>query len=192
MEYYIIDTETTGLKAGHHEITDISIVRCTDRAQLTKKIKIDHPDRVSMQALEVTGRNYEDILGGEDKFEVVERCEEFWREDGLTPEHRCMVAHNAPFDKRFCHALWEDVGKEFPVVCWMDTIKFAKTWAKEIGVYQKSFKLELALKFAGISELPGAHTAAGDARNTYLLWKKGMDNGVDHLPAIQRYPHIIK
>ena len=39
--------------------------------------------------------------------------------------------------------------------------------------------------------MPGEHNAGSDARNTYLLWRRGMDIGIDHLPAIKRYPHNI-
>jgi len=192
LSYYVIDTETTGLKAGWHEVTEISIIRCSDRHQLTKNIKAEHPERVEQKALDVTGRTFESILEGDDKESVVEKCEEFWEEDGLTPEHRCLIAHNASFDKRFCHALWESVGKQFPVVCWLDTIRFTKEWTKKLGVYRKSYKLASALEFAGIDPFKGAHEAGSDARNTYLLWKKAMDAKVNHLPAITRWPHILE
>ena len=55
------------------------------------------------------------------KAEVVQRCEKFFSEDGATPAHRCIVAHNAPFDRKFLHALWGQVGKEFPANLWLDT-----------------------------------------------------------------------
>jgi DNA polymerase III alpha subunit (gram-positive type) len=191
LEYYVIDTETTGLKAGFHEVIEISIIRCKDRHQLTKQIKAEHPERADSRALEVCKKSLFEITQGDDKEYVVDRCEEFWNEDGLTPEHRCLIAHNANFDKRFCHALWQSVGKTFSVVCWLDTVKFTKDWAKKKGVYQKSFTLEKSLKFADITPLPGKHAAGADARNTYLLWKKGMDQGVQHLSAIKRWPHKI-
>jgi len=191
LSYYIIDTETTGLKAGHNEVTEISIVRCSDRHQLTRKIRAEFPERASEQALIVTNRTFEDLLDGDAKEDVVAEYEAWLEQDGLTPEHRCMVAHNAPFDKRFCHALWESCGKEFPAICWMDTIAYAKDWAKHIGKMPENFKLGTVLKFANITPMPGAHDAGSDARNTYLVWKKGMDNGIDHLGSIRRYPHVI-
>ncbi len=199
LSYYIIDTETTGLKAGHHEVTEISIVRCLDRHQLTKKVLADFPERVSAKALEVTNRTFEDLLEGDPKEEVVSFCDSFFEQDGKTAEHRCMVAHNAVFDQRFCHALWASCGKSFPAICWMDTIKFAKEWSTKIGVLPEtltktgkpSFALASVLKFAKITPMPGAHDAGSDARNTYLVWKKGMELGVDHLGAIKRYPHSV-
>lgn len=191
LNYYVIDTETTGLKAGFNEVTEISIIRCSDRHQLTRKILAEFPERVSPQALAATNRTFEDLLVGESKEKIVEECNAFFMQDGLTPEHRCMVAHNAAFDKRFCHALWESCRSSFVAICWMDTIKFAKDWSKKVGILPENFKLASVLKFANISPLPGAHNAGADARNTYLIWKKGMDLEMDHLNAIRRYPHYM-
>lgn len=189
LEYYIIDTETTGLKAGHNEVTEISIIRCKDRHQLTRRIKAEHPERASDMALEITGLTFEDLLNGDKKEDVVTACETFFNQDGKTPEHRCMVAHNASFDKRFCHALWESCNKQFPSVIWLDTIKLAKLWSKKVGIKPDNFKLGTVLKFAAIKPMPGAHDAGSDARNTYLFWKKAMDNDLDYLAATKRYPH---
>jgi DNA polymerase III epsilon subunit-like protein len=190
MLFYILDTETNGLKAGYHEITQISIIRCSDRVQLTRDIKIEYPERSSFQALEVTGRTLYDLLSGEQKEKVVEDCEKFWAQDKKTPEHRCLVAHNASFDKRFCHALWQSCGKKFPVVCWMDTLPFVKKWAKYIGCDQKKFSLDESLKFANIPIKETLHNASSDAKHLFLLWKKGMDARIDHLSSIKRFPHI--
>ena len=192
LEYYVIDTETTGLSADINEVIEISIVRCSNKHQLTKQIRAEHPERAHPKALEVCGKTLADIIKGDSKESVVKRCEEFWEEDGLTSEHRCLIAHNAPFDKRFCHALWQKVGRVFPVVCWLDTIKLTKEWVKKAGVRQESFKLSSALKFAGITPMTGEHEAGADARNTYLLWKRAMDNKVNHLQAITRYPHLFE
>lgn len=189
LQYYIIDTETTGLNPAWHEMIEISIIRCSDKHQLTRHIIADYPERADLRALLICKKTKYDLYRGENKLAVVEKCEQFWNEDGLTPEHRCLIAHNASFDKRFCHALWEKVGKQFPVTCWLDTVKYIKTWAKKIGSTQKSFKLAAALDFAGITPLPGAHASGVDARNTYLLWKTAMDKGINHLSSIKRYPH---
>lgn len=191
LKYYVIDTETTGLSTEKNEVIEISIIRCEDKHQLTKMIRAEHPETAHPKALEVCGKTYADLRKGDNKESVVKKCEAFWAEDNLTPEHRCLIAHNANFDKRFCHALWESVNKRFPVACWLDTMKFTRLWIKKVGSTQKSAKLEEALKFAGIKALPGQHQAAADARNTYLLWKKAMESGVNHLEAIKRWPHRI-
>jgi len=191
INYYIIDTETNGLKPGWHEVTEISIVRCSDRTQLTRRIKCKFPERSNEIALEITGKSIQDLLKGDEKIDVVNRCNEFFAEDGGDPESRCMVAHRASFDKNHCHALWGEVGQVFPANHWMDTIRFLRDWSKQIGKKPENFKLATVLKFAGIDALPGQHNAGSDARNTYLLWKKGMDLGINHLPSVKVYRHKI-
>lgn len=201
MQYYIVDVETTGLKAGWHEVVEISIIRCDDtREQLTEQIKAEYPERASAVALEITGKTIPDLLQGQDREDVVLFANEWFARDGLTPEHRCMVAHKAMFDKKFCHALWNEVGEVFPAVCWLDTVEFTKMWSKKIGVLPEtktktgkpSYTLASSLKFAKIKAMPGMHDAGSDARNTYLLWKKGMETGiVDHLPLIKRWEHKL-
>lgn len=190
LSYYVIDTETTGLKAGWAEITQISIIRATDRHQLSFYIKAEHPERASKEALEITNRTMSDLYKGISKEEGVDKVEKFLSEDGLTDEHRCFIAHNAPFDIRFCHALWSSVGKKLPVICWMDTKPFAKLWANKLGLEKPKLTLTASLENAGLKPVdPGVHNAISDSRNTYLLWKKGIDEGIDHTLCIKRYPH---
>jgi DNA polymerase III epsilon subunit-like protein len=191
IQYYVIDTETTGL-SNFHEITEISIIRCSDLHQLTKYIKVEHPEKASSQALIKTGRTYEDLLRGESKEKVVEYCDRFFAADKLTIEHRCCIAHNSSFDARFCHALWSSVGKIFPCNLWLDTKPFAKKWATMLGIEKPSLTLESCLQFTGLTPIDQVqHEAAADARNTYLLYKKGCDAGVDHTDFIKRVPHKI-
>lgn len=189
LSYYIIDLETTGLAVNWHETTQISIIKCSNRNQLSKFIKPEHPERASEEALSATGRVYKDLFKGSSKKEVVEFCDSFIKSDGLTDEHRCFVAHNANFDQRFSYFLWKSLGKQFPCSLWMCTKSFAKSWANKLGIAKPKLTLTASLEFTGIKPFPGVHEAGADARNTYLLWKKGMDEGIDHLPHIKSYPH---
>jgi DNA polymerase III epsilon subunit-like protein len=107
IQYYIIDTETTGLKAGYHECVEIGIIRCVDRVQLWRQIIAESPERSSFDALAITKKTLSDLEKGHRKEDVVAECEKFFNEDKLTPAHRCIVAHNSPFDRKFLHALWE-------------------------------------------------------------------------------------
>jgi len=131
IHYYVIDTETTGLKASFQEIIQISTIRCNDRFQKTINIKADYPGRASKQALEIQGKTIYDLAEGIDKTLAVKQMEEFFEQDGKTSEHRCIVAHNAPFDRRFLHALWLSVGKKFPADLWLCTRTFTGKWAKK-------------------------------------------------------------
>src|ERR1700679_1153587 len=100
--YYIIDTETTGLKINYHECTEIGIIRALDRVQLWRNIKCESPQNASFDALAITKKTLADLEKGFSRKEIVTECNKFFNEDGLTPAHRCIVGHNIfSFDKRF-------------------------------------------------------------------------------------------
>lgn len=201
LHYYIIDTETTGLKAGHHEMTEIGIIRCTDRVQLHKKIKCEYPERASFDALKITGKTMADLEFGSSRDEIVKISNEFFAADGAEAAGRCIVAHNAPFDRKFLHALWESVGLEFPATLWLDTIALTNEFVKKSDINtlnvtktatgRVSKNLHAACDLVGIKKLSEAHNAKVDSRNTYLLWKKLMDDGIDYLPHIKTFPHSV-
>ena len=203
IHYYIIDTETTGLKSGHHEMTEIGIVRCTDRVQLHKKIKCEFPERASYDALKITGKTMADIVQGDAKEDTVAQAEKFFAEDGQTPAARCIIAHNAPFDRKFLHALWESCGMEFPAHLWLDSISLTKEFIKKTGeenlpvivrtaTGKISTNLHASCDMLGVKKLSAAHNAKVDSRNTYLLWMKLQESGVDHLSFIKTEPHNFK
>jgi len=192
IHYYIIDVETNGLKAGYHEVTQISIIRCSDRNQLNRYIKPEHPNRTTPKALEVTGRTYADLSKGDDKETVVEFCDAFFQEDSATPEERCIVGHNIHrFDKKFLHALWKSVGKKFPANLWLDTLPSTKKFATNQGIYSENFKLDSCLKVFGVKPRPGGHNAVVDTQNTYILLKRLEKSGIDLLPFTQRSVHMV-
>jgi DNA polymerase III epsilon subunit-like protein len=193
LHYYVIDTETTGLKAGYHECTEVGIIRCTDRVQLWRQIKCTYPERSSFDALAITKKTLADLERGYSREEVVAECEKFFAEDGLTPAHRCIVGHNIfTFDKRFLFALWESVGKEFPATLWLDTIPMTKQYAKDIGLIKPRVNLHAACDIVGVKKLSDSHNAKVDSRNTYLLWKNLVeDKKIDHLPFVKTAEHKI-
>jgi len=192
IHYYVIDVETTGLKANYHEVTQVSIIRCSDRNQLSKYIRAEHPNRTQPRALEVTGRTYADLSNGDDKDSVVEFCNKFFNEDGATPEERCIIGHNVQrFDRKFLHALWASVNKEFPANLWLDTLPSTKKFATLKGIASDNFQLNSCLKVIGVKPRPGGHNAIVDTQNTYILWKGLEKDGIDLLPFTQRLPHSL-
>ena len=201
IQYYVIDTETTGLKAGYHEMTEVGIIRVTDRVQLWRQIKCDYPERANFDALAITKKTMADLEKGHNKGDVVVECEKFFSEDGLTPAHRCIVAHNAPFDRKFLHALWESCGKEFPAHLWLDTISLTKQFIKTAGLDEEAKKkglpklkvnLHAACDLTGVNKISEAHNAKVDSRNTFLLHRQLIEgHKVDHLPFIKTEVHSI-
>lgn len=190
LHYYIIDTETNGLKSSWHEVTQISIIRYSDRNQLSKYIKIEYPSRTNPEALKVTKRTMADLAKGLSKEEVVDACVNFLEQDEVTPEARCIIGHNVSFDKRFCHALWESCGKKFPAYLWLDTMACAKYHlTRNLGMEKPSVKLDSCMEHFGLTKRGEAHNAIVDTQNTYVLYEHLKKESFDFLPYIKRMPH---
>lgn len=192
LNYYVIDTETTGLKSGYNEMTEIGIIRCKDRVQLWRQIRCEYPERANFDALAITKKTMADLEKGHESASVVTECEKFFNEDGLTAAHRVIIAHNAPFDRKFLHALWGKFNKEFPANLWLDTMALTRHYAKKNGILKPKVNLHAACDIAGINKISEAHNAKVDSRNTYLLHKALVeDKGVDYLPFIKTAIHSI-
>lgn len=200
LEYYVLDTETTGLSKDNNEINQISILRVSDGFQRTINIKVRWPESASKEALNVQGITREDLSRGIESIEAIYQVNDFFEEDGKTSEHRCIVAHNAAFDRKFCHATWERDGKQFPADLWLCTMAFAKKHANKEGLEKiasiqgtpkPKYGLDMYLKAVGIKPKSGAHSAAIDVQNTLSLFNVFMNSGIDHLPIIKREPHRI-
>lgn len=189
MLYYYVDLETNGLSVEYHEVTEISIIRCSDLKQLTRFIKIEHPEKTSPQALTATGRTYADLKKGISKEEAVNDCHNFILSDGApSAEHRCFIGHNVwSFDRRFCIALWEKVGKVFPASYWLDTKPMAKEYTKKLGMVKPSLTLKSCLGFCNIKARGKEHTAVSDTQNGYILYDYLKKHGVDHLQFIKKH-----
>lgn len=191
LQYYIIDTETTGLKTNYHEMTEIGIIRVKDRVQLHRQIRCNYPERANFDALAITKKTLADLDRGHERDAVVAECEKFFEEDGTTPAHRIIVAHNAAFDRRFLQAMWEQSGRAFPASLWLCTMALYRNWAKAQGI-KGGAGLHAALDGVGIKKFSEAHNAKVDSRNTYLL-HRGLveDKKVDYLPFIKTAVHEI-
>ena len=187
--YYVVDIESTGLSAEKHRVTELSIVRVSDRFQLCEDIRIEQSDfaNVSKEALLATGRTMEDLKRGKPALEVIKIVEDFINEDGLTPEHRCFVGHNIAFDRRFLFATWKRYGKVFPGVTWLDTMPFYKDYAQNyLGIVKPKKTLDTALEKCGIKALGTAHKSKFDTQNTYQLHKFLVKTGIDYLQYTKR------
>lgn len=193
LHYYVIDTETTGLKANYHEMTEIGIIRSSDRVQLHRCIKCEYPERASFDALAITKKTMADLDRGFDKAAVVAECDKFFSEDGATPSARVIVGHNInTFDRKFLYALWSSQGKEFPAHLWLDTIDLTRAFLKLNGIKTRKVNLHASCDYVGINKISEAHNAKVDSRNTYLLHKALVeDKKIDYLPFIKTAVHSL-
>jgi len=210
--YYILDTEVTGLSVDAHEINQLSVMRVADQEQLSIQIKVKKPHVYNPQSLEIQGITPSDLREGVPVEEAVEMVEMFLAEDSKTKAHRCIVAHNAPFDRKFVHRAWDNLKREFPADLWMCTQSFARRYMKKHGTGEKIAKAQLSAgvdgmkkdkqgklkaKYGlnnfmigiGIAPKDGAHRAEVDVQNTLELYNWLMNSNTEHVSLIDRIPH---
>lgn len=193
LKFYLVDSETCGLDSSYHEMNEISIINYDTRVQLTEFIKCEYPERANFDSLAITKKTLADLSKGISKEEVVAKINKFLNEDGLTPSHRCFIAHNAQFDRKFIHALYEKVGQQLPVDLWVCTMALTRAYAKKIGLVKPKVNLTASLEIAGIKKLAGVHASKVDSRNTFLLWKDLVENkNINYLPFIKQAEHQIR
>ncbi len=189
LTYYVLDLETTGLSVQHHEITQISIIRCSDKVQFSRFIKPQYPERASYHALVATGRTPKDLEKGDDVVKVSDETDAFLQQDGLTPEHRCCVIHSTSgFDRRFLHSTWRALGKSFPAHVWFDTEAATRDYFKQIGLIKQPAKLGSAVQYLGISIKGKLHDAKVDTQACFKLRERLLKEGIDHLKYLKRVP----
>ena len=211
INYYILDTETTGLSVDAHEINQLSVLRVIDKEQLSLQIKVKRPHVYSAQALEVQGITPDDLKKGVSIEEAIESVDLFLKEDGQTQAHRCIIAHNAPFDRKFIHRAWDRAGKEFPADLWLCTQSFAKRHVKKhnngdkiaqaqmdagieikrdkYGSLKPKFGLNNFMVGVGLIPKVGAHSAEIDVQNTDVFYNWLMNSNTEHVSLIGRVPH---
>jgi len=169
---YIIDLETNGIDAKIHEITEVSIIRCIDLVQKTWFLKINHPERCQSQALAITKKTAKELAAREKHLsDVIEDIDAFIKEDGGTPDERVMIAHNSPFDRRFCEKWWKKLDRIFPANMWECTMAMSRKHMKIVSPDEKKPKatlISLISRFEIKAETK-YHGAGPDTRNTYRL-----------------------
>ena len=205
IKYYVLDVETNGLKAGWHEINQISVINAENKKQLSVDIAIEHPERSNQQALDIQGITIADLRKGIKNTEAVKKINEFIRADGLNNASRCIIGHNVAFDRKFCHQLWEDLGDGFPADLWICTRSLGQAYAKKFGgqklalaqhivpnakgVLKPKFGLNILMEGLGMTPKFGAHSATVDTQNTLDLYNFLMNSGMEYVSHIKRIPH---
>jgi len=185
--YYILDCETTGLNESYNEVVEISVIRFEDKMQITRAIRAQYPERASLDALRTIGKNKYQICQGQLPIESVNDITMFINLDGASPKKRCVIAHNASFDRRFMHYLWKSNNLDFPIDYWVCSMALMRKYNKQIGIKTK-VNLQDSCDSLGIVKVAGLHNAKSDTRNTYKLWKKLTEElKVDYLPLIENH-----
>jgi len=200
LQYYILDTETTGLKAGHHDLTEISCIHYNDDPELTLQysvlVKALNPKNANADALRITRKTFADLFHGEDLIDAIDKLDEFLNLDGLDPAHRVIVGHNIPFDRRFLWKAYELYDKRLPADMWLDTLPLMRKHFKRIGETTKNLKLieccdrKKIQKFGSLDQI---HGAKADTQNNYALFRHMKIVEKEVLPLhIKRLPHLAE
>jgi DNA polymerase III epsilon subunit-like protein len=189
--FYVADCETTGLNNLYHEVCELSIIRCSDRMQLSREVIVEKPENSSFDALRITGKTMEDLKRGITKLELINEVHQFLSEDGIAPTHRCLVGHNISFDRNFLCAMWGKYNKKFPFDLYLDTIHMFKAFSKRRGDGKVKANLTAACEATGIKKLGSAHSAKTDTKHTFLLWQE-LSKTIDFLDHIKHIPHNIE
>lgn len=189
IEYYILDIETNGLMTGTHEICEVSVIRFSDRMQITRQVKVDNVQNSSLDALRIIQKTAEDLKKGISKQQLIQDIEGFLLEDNGSPESRCLVGHNIiGFDKKFLWHTWNKYNKFFPVNLYLDTLQMMRTFAKTNNMHKPKLTLGASCDLLGVKKTENSHNAKDDTQSCYYLFER-LKHKVDMLSHIKRIPH---
>lgn len=179
MKYHnlaFIDVETTGLDPAKHELIELGCVVVRQVPQKGKgaamevlhevdlKIKMEHPELADKESLMINGYTPEKWKDALPLMEAMEQFAEKVR--GAT-----FVAHNLLFDYGFVEAAWKKSGVKNPMHYHkLDTISIAFAKLYDDPKVEK-FSLRFLCEYLGV-ENKNAHTALSDARATFEVYKK--------------------
>jgi len=159
--FIVVDLETTGLKAGTHEIIEVAAIRFTKcRAEHDVFQALVKPSKpVPQRITELTGITQAQLeTEGRPLDEVLRELHDF------LGEHR-LVSYNADFDMAFLRASSSRAGLpdlQNPVSC---ALKMARrAWPE-----RKSFKLDVIARDFQIAD-GRAHRAVEDARRALIVY----------------------
>ena len=195
MQKFYIDSETTGLSNGYHELTEISIIRLEDLVQKTWHIKIKYPDRATPEALKMTGKTIDYLLNnGKYIEEIADDVEAFLNEDGLGPENRANLAFNCSFDRRFIEDSWKSINRIWPVAYWLDVREQARKYVKlfHSNLFKPSLSQENMLKLTKVAHYKGYHGAEIDCQNLCIMHQFFNEKGITDIEFIKKSPTLIK
>lgn len=123
-ELVFVDTETTGLKAGAHQVIEIGAMT-SDGAEFVACVKLWPGAEVDAGAMRINGINLRGQQWRDEAIALDEALRAFVR---WLPTGAVLVAHNAAFDRRMLEGDAARVGVEWPSVEWFCT----KLWADDL------------------------------------------------------------
>ncbi len=148
-----LDTETTGTKAGVHEVTEIGL-RHTTLGDLCVQIAPQHLERAEYEALKISRYNTADWIDAKPFRSYIDRITPFF-------EDSTIIAHNATFDIDMLKVEYDRLGVERDhlfrdFIC---TMSLARTFFVPLGLNRIGMKA--CMEFIG-EDYDDAHYAFSD------------------------------
>lgn len=163
--FVVVDTETTGTRAGADRLIEVAAVRMRGGVIVDRFGSLINPGRaVPRRITELTGISTAMLVGAPSTEEVLDRLLDFLGD-------AVLVAHNAPFDAGFINAELERHGRptlENDTLC---TLRLARRLLPGL----KSKGLSSVSDFYKVS-IEGRHRAAGDAEATAAILGRFLDH----------------
>lgn len=175
-EFYVADTETTGLDDHENDVIEISLLRLSSNEQKTWSLKPLNSATISLDALRVNGHKLEDLLHntkeGRERYlnpqKVIVDIENWVLDDGVPAQNRFLIGQNISFDRGMFEQLWKKCNSSdsFPFGRrFIDTMGIELFFDYCRGVFAEGYSLSNLVKKYGVKN-DKAHTAAADTKAT--------------------------
>jgi len=186
MIFCILDTETTGLKPGYHEVIQVAALICDKNLKeidrVSFKINPQKIERASKKALEIN--KYNPKTWSPDFFTKVKYLKYLNRFiSKYASDEIIMAGQNIKFDYKFLKAEYEQCDVPFPFsTITLDLMDVAKLWSSFRNTRLKKYSLDYLVKFTNqVNDNP--HDAEADAEVTLDVLKwfvKDLKKGTKH------------
>jgi len=163
--FVFFDIETTGLRAGHHEVTELAFIH-EKLGSWCVRVKPKYPERFEDAAREISRYNDTDWAGAPSLEDVMQKVREFTYEAILIGHN--IVLFDVPFFNANCKMAGIDYQLPLKMNCLIDTQMLALVHMVPRGL--KFLGLGPCCKFFGISN-DGQHHAYDDCDRTKMVFE---------------------
>ena len=177
----VVDLETTGLSTDAHRILEVGlVVQRGGRALRRFSTLVDVSAPIPASIVELTGISERDLEGAPGEEHALRAFARVLRSEGV----QALVAHNAPFDRRFLQRAWSRYPLGLDLPPFLCSLRLARRWIRA-----PRHGLDALVAQLGIREQT-RHRALGDAEMTSVLWTELLARarlrGVHTLEALRR------
>jgi DNA polymerase III epsilon subunit family exonuclease len=159
--FVALDTETTGLQPGFHQLVEIGAIKFRGDEVLDEYQTLINPERdIPEEVVQIHGIRSDMVADAPRAPEVIPALIEFI---GDAP----LLAHNAPFDESFISFNLQSIGAEQPENPIYDTLIMTRKLFPEL----RSHSLANLAVYLDIDEMP-AHRAIADVITTIGIFKQ--------------------